>query len=52
MGDLRERMEKLNDLLAENRKSYEAIIGEIEFLSDNAFVPLAKIDHLIWKANT
>ena len=52
MGDLRERVEKLNTLLEENQRNYESIIGDIEFLSDNAFVPLAKIDHLIWKANT
>ena len=52
MGILRERVEKLNNLLEENRNSYESIIKDIEFLSDNAFVPLAKLDHLIWKANT
>ena len=52
IGDLRERVDNLNSLLEENRKNYETIIGDIEFLSVNAFVPLAKIDHLIWKANT
>ena len=52
MADLKERVEKLNDLLDTNRASYHDIIQDIEFLSDNAFVPLAKLDHLIWKANT
>ncbi len=52
MGDLRERVEKLNNLLDENKQNYESMIEEVEFMNDNAFVPLAKIDHLIWKANT
>ena len=52
MGDLRDRVEKLNNLVESNKHNYDEIVKDVEFLSDNAFVPLAKLDHLIWKANT
>jgi ABC-type transporter Mla subunit MlaD len=52
MGMLKDRVGQLHTLLDENRQNFNNIVDNIEFISDNAFVPLAKIDHLIWKTNT
>ena len=52
MTSLGETANILNDLLNINADDADKIASAVDHLRDHVFVPLAKLDHLIWKANT
>jgi len=52
MTSLSETATTLNDILNENADDADHIAVAVDHLRDHIFVPLAKLDHLVWKANT
>ena len=52
MTSLGETATILNDILNINADDAAKIAEAVDHLRDHIFVPLAKLDHLIWKANT
>jgi len=52
MTSLSDTAGTLYDILNVNVTDANTITSAVDHLSDHVFVPLAKLDHLIWKANT
>ncbi len=52
MNSLSETATTLHDVLNVNARDADKINVAVDSLRDNVFVPLAKLDHIIWKANT
>ncbi len=52
MTSLSETANTLNDVLNINAKDASHINTAVEDLRDHIFIPLAKVDHILWKANT
>jgi len=52
MSSLGETAITLHDILNVNAEDASKISLAVDHLRDHVFVPLAKLDHLIWKANT
>jgi len=52
MNVLSDTASTLNDILNINAKDADNIANAVDHLRDHVFVPLAKLDHIIWKANT
>ena len=50
--EITQGIEGLNDGLSENCELASMITKSVDNLRDNVFIPLAKLDHIIWKANT
>ena len=52
MQNLSNTAETLDGMIHTNSQDTNKIVVSIDSLKDNIFVPLAKLDHIIWKSNT
>ncbi|MDF1880439.1 CZB domain-containing protein [Sulfurimonas sp. MAG313] len=52
MQSLSNTAQTLDSMLNTNSNDGHRIVVAIDKLNDNTFVPLAKLDHIIWKSNT
>ncbi len=50
--EITEGIDGLNNGLAQSSDLASMITHSVDNLRDNVFIPLAKLDHIIWKANT